>query len=73
MANHRNPVAIVVPCHRVIGANGSLTGYAAGLHVKSRLLFLEGRTSDALPAVGSTESTATSHSRGRVTMLAAAV
>lgn len=34
MANHRNPVAIVVPCHRVIGKNGSLTGYAGGLDKK---------------------------------------
>ena len=38
----RNPVAIVVPCHRVIGADGSLTGYAAGLERKRRLLALEG-------------------------------
>ncbi|MGH9786684.1 MAG: methylated-DNA--[protein]-cysteine S-methyltransferase [Terriglobia bacterium] len=41
MANHSNPVAIIVPCHRVIAANGSLGGYAAGLGVKSRLLHLE--------------------------------
>jgi methylated-DNA-[protein]-cysteine S-methyltransferase len=39
---HRNPVAIVLPCHRVVGANGSLTGYAGGLGVKERLLRLEG-------------------------------
>ncbi len=38
----RNPVAIVVPCHRVIGSDGSLTGYAAGLARKQRLLRLEG-------------------------------
>jgi methylated-DNA-[protein]-cysteine S-methyltransferase len=37
-ANGRNPIAIVVPCHRVIGANGSLTGYAGGLHRKLWLL-----------------------------------
>ena len=37
----RNPIAIVVPCHRVIGADGSLTGYAAGLDRKQRLLQLE--------------------------------
>lgn len=43
MANHRNPVAIVVPCHRVIGKNGSLTGYAGGLDKKERLLDLERR------------------------------
>lgn len=41
MANNHNPVAIIVPCHRVIGSNGSLTGYAAGTDVKSRLLELE--------------------------------
>lgn len=41
-ANGRNPVSIVVPCHRVIGSNGSLTGFAGGLDVKSRLLTLEG-------------------------------
>ena len=37
----RNPICIVVPCHRVIGTNGSLTGYAAGLDVKEKLLKLE--------------------------------
>lgn len=42
LANGKNPVAIVVPCHRVIGANGSLTGYGGGLDVKRRLLQLEG-------------------------------
>lgn len=41
MANGRNPIAIVVPCHRVIGSNGSLTGYAYGLDVKRKLLALE--------------------------------
>jgi methylated-DNA-[protein]-cysteine S-methyltransferase len=39
----RNPVAIVVPCHRVVGADGSLTGYAGGLERKRALLDLEGR------------------------------
>ncbi|MCQ1534133.1 methylated-DNA--[protein]-cysteine S-methyltransferase [Methanosarcina sp. KYL-1] len=42
LANNRNPVAIIVPCHRVIGANGKLTGYASGLDVKEFLLRLEG-------------------------------
>lgn len=37
-----NPVSIIVPCHRVIGANGSLTGYAGGIEKKRRLLTLEG-------------------------------
>ena len=40
-ANHNNPIAIIVPCHRVIGANGSLTGYGGGLPIKERLLRLE--------------------------------
>ena len=39
---NRNPIPIVLPCHRVVGANGSLTGYAGGLHVKRALLELEG-------------------------------
>ena len=38
----RNPVALIVPCHRVIGADGSLTGYASGLDKKAKLLALEG-------------------------------
>ena len=42
-ANGRNPLAIVVPCHRVIGADGSLTGYGGGLSVKAALLDLERR------------------------------
>jgi methylated-DNA-[protein]-cysteine S-methyltransferase len=42
--NGRNPVSIVVPCHRVIGADGSLTGYGGGLHRKQALLDLERRT-----------------------------
>ena len=41
-ANGQNPVAIIVPCHRVIGADGSLTGYACGLDIKEKLLQLEG-------------------------------
>jgi methylated-DNA-[protein]-cysteine S-methyltransferase len=41
-ANHNNPVAIVVPCHRVVGANGSLTGYGGGVEIKEKLLRLEG-------------------------------
>ena len=40
-ACHRNPLCIVVPCHRVIGADGSLTGYAEGLEIKEYLLELE--------------------------------
>lgn len=41
MANHSNPVSIVVPCHRVIGSDGKLTGYAGGLELKEKLLLLE--------------------------------
>jgi len=41
MANHNNPILILIPCHRVIGADGSLTGYAAGLEAKKFLLNLE--------------------------------
>lgn len=41
MANHANPLLIVVPCHRVIGKDGSLTGFGGGLPLKERLLALE--------------------------------
>jgi methylated-DNA-[protein]-cysteine S-methyltransferase len=41
-ANGKNPISIVAPCHRVIGTNGSLTGFAGGLEAKQRLLALEG-------------------------------
>ncbi len=41
MANHNNPIMCIIPCHRVIGANGSLVGYAGGLHIKEQLLNLE--------------------------------
>jgi methylated-DNA-[protein]-cysteine S-methyltransferase len=42
MANGANPLPIIVPCHRVIGADGSLTGFGGGLHIKRSLLSLEG-------------------------------
>jgi methylated-DNA-[protein]-cysteine S-methyltransferase len=41
MANHVNPIALVIPCHRVIGANGALTGYGGGLALKAALLEFE--------------------------------
>ncbi len=44
MANNRNPISIVTPCHRVIGANGMLTGYGGGLDIKKKLLELEAST-----------------------------
>lgn len=46
MANNRNPIPIIIPCHRVIGTNGSLTGYAGGLKVKEYLLKLERENCD---------------------------
>ena len=50
MANNRNPVAIVVPCHRVIASDGTLCGYGGGLDVKRTLLHLEGALSGTLVA-----------------------
>ena len=41
MANHNNQICIIIPCHRVIGSNGSLTGYAEGIDIKQQLLDLE--------------------------------
>lgn len=50
MANNRNPMAIVVPCHRVIASDGGLCGYGGGLEVKRKLLELEGAVSGMLAA-----------------------
>lgn len=50
MANNRNPIAIVVPCHRVIASDGTLCGYGGGLEVKRKLLELEGALSGTLAA-----------------------
>lgn len=47
-ANGKNPVAIIIPCHRVIGTNGSLTGYAGGLENKRYLLDLENRVANGV-------------------------
>lgn len=50
MANNRNPIAIVVPCHRVIASDGTLCGYGGGLDIKRKLLELEGALSGMLAA-----------------------
>ncbi|TJZ54481.1 methylated-DNA--[protein]-cysteine S-methyltransferase [Streptomyces piniterrae] len=50
LANGRNPVGIIVPCHRVVGADGSLTGYGGGLDRKRRLLAFERTDSALFPA-----------------------
>ena len=47
----RNPIGIIVPCHRVVGADGSLTGYAGGLHRKEAFLRLEGTIPKSQPAL----------------------
>jgi methylated-DNA-[protein]-cysteine S-methyltransferase len=47
-ANGRNPIAIIIPCHRVIGTGGSLTGFGGGLSTKRKLLALEGALPDSL-------------------------
>ena len=49
-ANGRNPLSIIAPCHRVIGANGTLTGFAGGLEIKAFLLALEAPQPALLPA-----------------------
>ncbi|MFF8918718.1 methylated-DNA--[protein]-cysteine S-methyltransferase [Streptomyces sp. NPDC015032] len=51
LANGKNPVSIIVPCHRVIGTSGSLTGYGGGLDRKQRLLAFESGTQDDTPAL----------------------
>ena len=48
MANNKNPISIIIPCHRVIGANGNLIGYGGGLEIKAQLLELEKQYSDTL-------------------------
>jgi epoxyqueuosine reductase len=50
MANNRNPIAIIVPCHRVIASDGTLCGYGGGLDVKRKLLELEGALTKPLAA-----------------------
>jgi methylated-DNA-[protein]-cysteine S-methyltransferase len=48
-ANGANPIPIVIPCHRVIGADGSLTGYGGGLEIKAKLLRLENAQGSLIP------------------------
>jgi methylated-DNA-[protein]-cysteine S-methyltransferase len=50
LANNRNPIAIVVPCHRVLASDGTLCGYGGGLQVKEYLLKLEGKTKSLFAA-----------------------
>ena len=50
LANGSNPIPVIVPCHRVIGSNGKLTGYGGGLPIKKHLLALEQRTAGPCPA-----------------------
>jgi len=50
MANNRNPIAVVVPCHRVIASDGTLCGYGGGLDIKQKLLELEGARTPSLAA-----------------------
>ena len=49
MANSKNPIPLIVPCHRVIGANGKLTGFAHGLAIKEKMLHLEQKGDPCLP------------------------
>jgi len=53
MANHRNPIPIFIPCHRVVGSDRSLTGYAGGLELKQALLVLEREKNFSLPLANS--------------------
>ena len=48
MANHDNPIPVVIPCHRVVGADGKLTGFGGGLELKRALLELEGAVTGQL-------------------------
>lgn len=67
----RNPVGIVIPCHRVVGSAGALTGYAGGLERKRALLALEGALTAELSAEPSSASSAASSATPRVNLAAA--
>jgi methylated-DNA-[protein]-cysteine S-methyltransferase len=64
----RNPISIIVPCHRVVGSNGALTGYAGGVERKAHLLALEGArpltTSVAVTAAAAVTATAAAQATG---------
>lgn len=64
-ANGRNPISIIVPCHRVVGASGALTGYAGGLEAKRRLLVLEARVAGGAPGLDDDACWAAVESRDR--------
>jgi methylated-DNA-[protein]-cysteine S-methyltransferase len=72
-ANHRNPIAIIIPCHRVIGADGSMTGYGGGLPRKRLLLDLEARTASSgqlgLPGALSPQPVATARAQQTAAIL----
>ncbi|MDD5307531.1 MAG: methylated-DNA--[protein]-cysteine S-methyltransferase [Deltaproteobacteria bacterium] len=63
MANNKNRIGIVVPCHRVIGADGDLTGYAGGLQLKEMLLKHEGALRSSLPKTVDGERGAAEHGK----------
>ena len=56
MANHRNPIPIFIPCHRVVGSDRSLTGYAGGVELKQALLALERKKNFLPPLANSPKS-----------------
>jgi methylated-DNA-[protein]-cysteine S-methyltransferase len=58
LANARNPISVVVPCHRVVGASGALTGYAGGVGVKARLLAHEAEVAKRAPVVAGARTAA---------------
>jgi methylated-DNA-[protein]-cysteine S-methyltransferase len=62
-ANHDNPIPIIVPCHRVLGANGTLTGYGGGLGTKEKLLRLEGASFRLPRTQTQSEGDAANHAR----------
>lgn len=70
LANNRNPIGVVVPCHRVVGADGALTGYAGGLHRKRWLLDHEARYASQPPLIASTARASSTSSGESLSMRA---